>query len=424
MSPYWAPGFTGALEARLKANGGLEVCVGSRTPQGNQLTPADAVRGAKVVFLAVPASAHAAALHSIGSHLTSGTVLVDVSNQALCAPPARDVSTSIAERLREQVPDGIIVAMAFNTLSSYTLSSSNQQPPIVRIACDSDRAVELLSSVCVRAGLVPVKYGKLSSAVELEAQPHRLFPTWRRSLLTSFTIMMWWIFYNSITAFALTGPKDVSRRELRRLPFEVFLSPTGETCMTLLSLTFLASPIAGLIHLARSDAKKPFGRFIGSWLGMRKQLSVVAFFFACLHAFSGVVAKTSDRIGSEWMADASFTLGILSLASFAVLAVCTSPSVAESISYAEFRAVFSWLGTVGLVFGTVHQCLWGVIFQLCCSKQRYWEGHLAFMPSYWLGFNIPLVAILLRCIIWSPCAMYRLRGLRNEGHVDLQDTDN
>lgn len=45
------------------------------------------------------------------------------------------------------------------------------------------------------------------------------------------------------------------------------------------------------------------------------------------------------------------------------------------------------------------------------------------MPSYWLGIIIPLVALGLRFITWSPFAVGPLRKLRNEIPVDLRSKE-
>ncbi len=409
-----------ALAYRLRMNNEIEVRVGSRNPTDSQVTQIEAVKGASVVFLAIPASAHAAVIHSIGPHLSPRTVVVDISNHALCAPPPKNATTSIAHKLQQIVPKGIIVAKAFNTLSSYALTTS-KRPPIVQIACDSSAGVDVVSAVCIRAGLVPVHHGDLSAAVELEAKPHRLFPTWRSSVYVSLVVFGWWLLYNTLAGFVIHGPRGGPSRPWRKWPFEVFMSATGEASMTLFALTFLPGPVAGIIQLFRGSASKPFGRFFGGWLDMRKELGVVAFFFASMHACAGAISKAHLNPDSDWKEHAYFTLGILSYAAFTVLAVSTSQSVADSMSWKEFRAVFSWLGTAGLVFGVLHQGFWGWIIHRHRPSPKFWAGNGAVMPSYWLGIIIPLAAIAVRLITWSPCAVIPLRKLRNEVRVDLKN---
>lgn len=93
------------------------------------------------------------------------------------------------------------------------------------------------------------------------------------------------------------------------------------------------------------------------------------------------------------------------------------------MSWREFRALFSWIGTVGLVFGVLHQGMWGWIIHKHRPTPASWVGGGKVMPSYWLGIIIPLVALGLRFITWSPFAVKLLRKLRNEIPVDLQEPE-
>ncbi len=415
-----------ALACRLAMNRQVEVRVGSRTPTEGQVTQVEAVRGARVVLLAVPPQAHAAVIHSIAPHLAPNTVVVDISNHPLCAPPPENATTSIAHQLQAIVPNGVVVAKAFNTLSAYALTTS-KRAPIVHIACDSADGVDVLSAVCVRAGLVAVHHGSLSAAVELEANPHQLFPAWRPPFYLSIIVFVWWVVYDTLARCVIGGhgPRGGPSLRWHLIYLQVLMSATGEASMTLFALTFVAGPVAGMIQLVRGSASKPFGRFFGGWLDMRKQLGVVAFAFASMHAVVGVTSKALLKTNSEpdWMEIVCFTFGLLSYSAFTVLAICTSQNVADSMSWAEFRAVFSWLGMGGLLFGVLHQAFSAWISHgYSPSPSKFWIGHGGVMPSSsWVGIVIPLVAIAVRLIVWSPCAVIPLRTLRNEVRVDLKN---
>ncbi len=141
---------------------------------------------------------------------------------------------------------------------------------------------------------------------------------------------------------------------------------------------------------------------------MRKHLGIFAFFFASIHAFQGATSKASLNSDSDWMDYTNVTLGILFYAAFTVVAVSTSPGVADSMSWAEFRAVFSWMGLVVLIIGVLNQGFPGWINYRHSHSPEFWVGKGAVMPSYWLGFMIPLVAIVMRLVTWSPCAVIAL----------------
>lgn len=57
---------------------------------------------------------------------------------------------------------------------------------------------------------------------------------------------------------------------------------------------------------------------------------------------------------------------------FALLALSSGSAISSNMSWAEFRAVFSWLGTAGLVFGVAHQALWGVILHKHRPNPSFW----------------------------------------------------
>lgn len=59
---------------------------------------------------------------------------------------------------------------------------------------------------------------------------------------------------------------------------------------------------------------------------------------------------------------------------FMILAVCSSGSTAATLSWAEFRAVFSWLGTGAFTLGIIHQGFWGAIILQHLPNPSFWVG--------------------------------------------------
>ncbi len=118
--------------------------------------------------------------------------------------------------------------------------------------------------------------------------------------------------------------------------------------------------------------------------------------------------------------DFIFVFGILSYAQFAVLAISSSRSVSDHMSWAEIRAVFSWMGVAALVAGVAHQALWGWIIHKHRPNPSFWAGFGVVLPKHWLGIILPLLALALRAITWSPCVVVPLRKLRNEVAVETK----
>ena len=51
----------------------------------------------------------------------------------------------------------------------------------------------------------------------------------------------------------------------------------------MLALAYLPGPIAGLVQLIRGTAREPFPRAFASWLELRKQLGLFAFWLVLHH---------------------------------------------------------------------------------------------------------------------------------------------
>lgn len=184
-----------ALVARLTAAHVYDVAHGSRTPGAAQLPLDAAVANASVIFLAVPASAHGSVLDAIAPSLARGAVLVDISNRPLSSHAA---GASNAEKLSKIVPEGVQVVKAFNNLASYDLDGGgtgvkvSKRMPVVHMAGDKG-AMDVLGGIVSVMGMVPVNHGALVAARELEAMPHRLFPTWRSSIVVGGIVFAWWL---------------------------------------------------------------------------------------------------------------------------------------------------------------------------------------------------------------------------------------
>jgi predicted dinucleotide-binding enzyme len=136
--------------------------VGARAAASN----AEAVSGAELVVLAVPATALDAIAEELGSEL-AGKVVVDVSNRP--TPDPAGASTSVAEELQAHLPNSRIVK-AFNTAFA-----SRQADPVVAgipadgfVAADDAAAKQTVLAAVESIGFRPVDAGSLAAARTLE----------------------------------------------------------------------------------------------------------------------------------------------------------------------------------------------------------------------------------------------------------------
>jgi hypothetical protein len=130
----------------------------------------DAVKGADVIVLAVPATAAADVAREIGS-TAAGKVVVDVTN-----PLKGDMSglftegTSIAEQLAKLL-DGARVVKGFNTLFGSVQANPETHGQVLDAlyATDDEVARDRFAELASTLGFRPVHVGPLAAARELEA---------------------------------------------------------------------------------------------------------------------------------------------------------------------------------------------------------------------------------------------------------------
>ena len=162
------PGFAGL---------GHEIVYGSREPQrpdvqelvqqtavnASATTPAEAVRDADIVVLAVPGPAVPQVVDSLGD--LAGKIIIDPTN-----PTTTDddgvrtsaVATSNGEIIQEMAPDAFVVK-AFNTMGTPTMDNPElfDVPIAVPLLGDNDEAKARVAALVSGIGLQPVDVGPI-----------------------------------------------------------------------------------------------------------------------------------------------------------------------------------------------------------------------------------------------------------------------
>ncbi|GAC1670278.1 MAG: NAD(P)-binding domain-containing protein [Candidatus Limnocylindrales bacterium] len=159
------------------------VDVANQTGATAVTTNAEAVNGADLIVLAVPAASIGQIAADLGASI-DGKVLVDVSNRPTPAPDG--AVTSIAEEIQSRVPAAKVVK-AFNTAFASRLAV----PTVGGIASDGfvagddASAKQTVLDVVESVGFRPVDAGSLASARTLEGmawlniQRNRAGGTWQ-----------------------------------------------------------------------------------------------------------------------------------------------------------------------------------------------------------------------------------------------------
>ena len=165
-------GNVGAQLGKLWAKKGHEVTAGLREGSKdrqkaadagvNVATPADAVKGAEVVVIALPWSAVESTVKTLS---LDGKVVVDAANPvdqnlSVLTPPAGSAAQTVAQQAK-----GARVVKAFNTIGAALMGDATFD----MMYCGDDAAAKkIVDSLIADTGMKPVDVGPLSNAGYLE----------------------------------------------------------------------------------------------------------------------------------------------------------------------------------------------------------------------------------------------------------------
>nr|XP_003416720.2 LOW QUALITY PROTEIN: metalloreductase STEAP3 [Loxodonta africana] len=424
--------FARSLAMRLVASG-FSVVVGSRNPKRTaglfpstvQVTfQAEAVSSPEIVFVAVFRE-HYPSLCVLSDQL-AGKILVDVSNPT--EQEHLQHRQSNAEYLASLFPTCTVVK-AFNVISAWSLQAGprdgNRQVPI----CSNQREAKRTVSELVQAmGFSPVDMGSLVSAREVEAMPLRLLPGWKVPALLALGLFVCFYAYNFVRD-VLHPYLHEGKNTFYRLPVSVVNMTLSCVAYVLLSLVYLPGVLAAALQLQRGTKYFRFPDWLDHWLQHRKQIGLMSFFCAALHALYSfclplrrshrydllnlavkqVLANKSPLWVEEdvWRLEIYLSMGVLALGTLSLLAVTSLPSIANSLNWREFSFVQSTLGFLALVLSTLHTltCGWASAF-----KESSYKFYLP--PTFTLTLLVPCVVILARGLFVLPCLSRRLAKIR------------
>ncbi|MBN3307530.1 STEA3 Metalloreductase, partial [Amia calva] len=422
--------FARSLATRLVSSG-FRVVVGSRNPKRSAslfppgaevATQQEAAGQADVVFVAVFRE-HYSTLCDLKEAL-AGKVLVDVSNDT--EPSLRLQSN--AEHLGSLFPECTVVK-GFNVISAWALQSGprdgNRQ---VLICSDSREAKSSVSHLARSMGFIPVDMGPLSSAKEIESIPLRLFPSWKTPVLCSLGLFCFFYGYNFIRGvihpFVTKG-----QNSFYKIPVEIVNVSLPCVAYVMLSLVYVPGILAAFLQLRHGTKYRRFPGWLDRWLQQRKQIGLLSFLSAALHAVYSLClpmrksaryhllndAFKQVKAGQEsawveeevWRMEIYLSFGILALAVLSLLAVTSLPSVGNSLNWREFSFIQSNLGYTALLIATLHTLTFG--WKKAFNPAQY-KFYLP--PTYALALVVPCAVLLCRTYLLLPCVNARLTKIR------------
>ena len=132
-------------------------------------------------------------------------------------------------------------------------------------------------------GFTPVDMGSLASAREVEAMPLRLLPGWKVPALLALGLFVFFYTYNFIRD-VLQPYLQEGKNKFYQLPVSVVNTTLPCVAYVLLSLVYLPGVVAAALQLRRGTKYRRFPDWLGHWLQHRKQIGLLSFFCAALHA--------------------------------------------------------------------------------------------------------------------------------------------
>lgn len=428
--------FARSLATRLLYSG-FKVVVGSRNPKRNAaLFPPDAevlcqeeaVRRAQLLFVAIFRE-HYSTLSALADIL-SGKTLIDVSNN----PEINVKRESNAEYLAALFPQCTVVK-AFNVVSAWALQAGpkdgNNQ---VLICSDSPDARSRVASIGRSMGFIPVDMGALCVAREVENMPLRLLPFWKMPCALALSLFFLFYLYNFVRA--VLHPYLVeNKNRFYKLPVELVNVTLPCVAYVLLSLVYAPGVLAALYQLRNGTKYKRFPLWLDKWMVHRKQIGLVSFFLAALHAvyslclpmrrsaryqiINDAVKQVKNNVSSAWVEEEVWrmeiyiSLGIMALGILSLLAVSSLPSVGNSLNWKEFTFIQSQLGFAALVLSTLHTLTFGWKRAFDGSRYKFYLP-----PTFTWTLVLPVIIILARIVFLLPCINVKLLKIRRGWEKD------
>ncbi|XP_039610218.1 metalloreductase STEAP1-like [Polypterus senegalus] len=255
-----------------------------------------------------------------------------------------------------------------------------------------------------------------------------LFPQWRLPLKVAaglFSAVFLYTFVRDVLHARLIQSKD----KFYTMPVLVMNKALPVTAITLLALVYLPGILAAVIQLHRGTKYGDFPAWLHRWLLGRKQLGLLSFFFATLHAayslcypmrrsyeykvMNWAYQQVKENKENAWVEDDVWRMeiyvcfGILALAILSLLAISSIPSVRNSLTWKEIHCLQSQMGYCALLLCTAHTLVFA--WRKWVEPQHYvWYTP----PSFILALLLPLLVLVCKFMLVLPCLNKQLQRIR------------
>ncbi|XP_076602250.1 metalloreductase STEAP3 isoform X2 [Chaetodon auriga] len=374
--------FSRSLAIRLVA-GGFRVVVGSRNPSriprglfpdGVELrSQREAADSAERVVFAALYPEHYHTLVGLREQL-AGKVLVDVSNAVRLNSRQR----SNAERLAELFPKSSVVK-GFNVVSAWALQTGAHDGSRQVLICSdcSDSKAELLQ-LARRLGFSPVDLGGLCASGDIEEAPLLLFPSWGGPMLATFLLFLFFYGYNFLRQVLLPY-LDRGQNNFQQLPLVTVNQTLPAVALVTLAAVYLPGLLAAVLQLTRGTKYKRFPDWLDHWLCRRKQLGLLSFLCAALHAVYSMCLTLRRAVGQA----------------------------TQNAAYRQVSTGQSGLGYAALTLSIMHTLFFGWDFAFSPAAYPFYLP-----PVFLLALVLPCMVLVGRTFLALPCLTSRLAKIR------------
>ncbi|XP_071418532.1 metalloreductase STEAP3 isoform X2 [Pithys albifrons albifrons] len=247
--------------------------------------------------------------------------------------------------------------------------------------------------------------------------------------------------FNVVSAWTLqSGARDGNKQVIHpfikeqknkfyKIPIEVVNTTLPCVSYVMLSLVYLLGVLAACSQLYYGTKYRRFPDWLDQWLQHRKQIGLLSFFCAALHAVYSLclpmrrshrylLIETAVKQAMEkkmniwveeevWRMEIYISVGIIALGLLSLLAITSLPSIANSLNWREFSFIQSSLGFIALVVSTLHTLTYG--WSRAFDENQY-KFYLP--PTYTLTLLVPCTVIIAKVIFSLPCIRHRLLRIR------------
>lgn len=211
----------------------------------------------------------------------------------------------------------------------------------------------------------------------------------------------------------------------------------GIVCYTMFGLAYLPGPIAGLVQLVRNEASLPFPGWFAKWMMLRKAIGLVAMWIAAVHMIASCLVWVREykyypffmhsKVGYDaepnkkmtWKAEMSMIAACFGFCLYIIVSLTSIGSVAEAMTWREWRFVQSGIGHLALLLCTWHVfCLsWQWKTSLYAQDsfiQNGWPVNNDYhqLPPTYFSYPIPVLASVLHLLLMLPGIRQKLHQIR------------